>query len=143
MRNAVLKNDKIDGLLGDRAKWRAFLTGLRCEIPTHLSCFNISYTWKGTHRQPRKPKDIAIEKLYRTHWSHEERPLRVFSINVEAINTAQGYDAVERFIKSCRVMATVDESTRIKNPDAKRSKKVVELGRLAEARRILFRNTHH
>jgi SNF2 family DNA or RNA helicase len=127
--------DKIDALLivapnGVHTNW------VRREIPTHLSAKNITFAWRGTPSS-KKAKD-AIERMFRTHWTHDDRPLRIFSINVEAINSANGYAIVERFLKAFpRTMMAVDESTRIKNPDAKRSKKVCELGLLAIARRIL------
>lgn len=128
------EQDKIDGIAviapnGVQTNWT------RREIPTHLSAFNIAYAWKGTPSS-KKAKD-EVERLYRTHWSHEDRPLRVFAINIEAVNSSNGYEALLRFVKSCRVMVIVDESTRIKTPTAKRSIKVCEIGRFGIARRIL------
>lgn len=105
------------------------------EIPTHLSVDSLCYAWRGTPSS-KKAKD-DIERMYRTHYAPGESPFRVFSINIEALNSPNGFEAVKRFLLAYNVMAVVDESTRIKNPDAKRSKKVCELGALATARRIL------
>lgn len=126
--------DKINAILviapnGVHTNW------VKREIPTHLEVESICYAWRGTP-STKKAKD-AVEKVYRTLPAGQREPLRVFAINVEAINSANGYEAVKRFLIAFRVMAIVDESTRIKNPQAKRSKKVCELGRIATARRIL------
>lgn len=103
------------------------------EIPTHMDIPIRSYAWNG---KPKTKKEVAE---YKKFWSDpEDRSfLRVFTINIEAINTQSGYDEMETFIGSMRVMLIIDESTRIKNPDAKRTEKVIELGRSAIARRIL------
>lgn len=103
------------------------------EIPIHMDIPVISYAWNG---KPKTKKEIA---KYEKFWSARipAGTLRVFTINVEAVNTASGFDEAVKFLTSCRVMMAVDESTRIKNPDAKRTEKVIELGRLAIARRIL------
>ena len=126
--------DKIDAIAviapnGVHTNW------VRREIPTHLEVKSLCYAWRGTPSSKKAKEDV--ERMYRTHYAHEDRPLRVFAINIEAINSNNGYEALERFIKAYRVMVIVDESTRIKNPDAKRSKKVVTLGREGIARRIL------
>lgn len=126
--------DKMDALLviapnGVSSNWT------RREIPTHLSAETICYCWKGTPKT-KKAKD-AVEALFRTHHRQGKAPLRVLSINVEAINTGPGFELVKRFLLAYRTMAIVDESTRIKNHSAKRSIKVCELGQFAIARRIL------
>jgi len=105
------------------------------EIPTHMSIETVCTAWRGTPGT-KKAKD-AIERLYRTHYEEGKAPMRVFTINIEAINSANGYEAVKRFLIAYKVLAVVDESTRIKNPTAKRSEKAVKLGELAVARRIL------
>lgn len=126
--------NKIDALLviapnGVSSNWT------RREIPTHLEVETISYCWKGTPKT-KKAKD-GIERIFRTHYQEGQAPLRVLSINIEAINTGPGFELVKRFLLAFRTIAVVDESTRIKNHAAKRSVKVCELGRFAEARRIL------
>lgn len=128
--------DKIDGIAviapnGVHTNW------VRREIPTHLEIESKCYAWRGTP-STKKAKD-AIEAIYRTvpQGSGRREPFRVFAINVEAVNSANGFEALKRFVTYGRIMVIVDESTRIKNPTAKRSKKVVELGRYGIARRIL------
>jgi len=124
--------NKIDAILivapnGVHTNWT------RREMPTHLGIDTCMYAWNG---KPTTKKAVAA---YNKLWDGLDKnpALRVFSINVEAINTAAGYEAAEKFISCFRTMMVVDESTRIKNPAAKRTAKVIELGRQAIARRIL------
>lgn len=105
----------------------------RREIPTHLGIDTLHYTWRG---KPTSKREIAALESF---LSTKEMPskMRTLSMNVDAINSPVGFEVAERFLESGRVYFAMDESTRIKNPKAKRTEKVVELGRLAEARRIL------
>lgn len=108
---------------------------VRREIPMHVEIPCVTFAWRGTPSTKKAKADI--ERMYRNAPAGEREPFRVFAINVEAMNSANGYEALKRFLIAYRVMVIVDESTRIKNPNAKRSKKVCELGKLGEARRIL------
>lgn len=107
---------------------------IKREIPTHLEVESLTFAWRGTPSS-KKAKD-EVERMFRTHYQGKP-PLRVFAINIEAVNFANGYDLVERFLRAFKCMIICDESTRIKSPDAKRSKKAVALARIATARRIL------
>lgn len=65
---------------------------------------------------------------------------RCLIINVEALSTVQkAVDACHALFETGRTMVTVDESTRIKNSGARRTKTVVTLGRndAVAARRIM------
>lgn len=63
--------------------------------------------------------------------------LRVLCINVEALSHKSGFDFLKRFLLSTEAMMAVDESSRIKNPDAKRTENLCKLGELAKYRRVL------
>jgi len=63
--------------------------------------------------------------------------LRVFTINIDAVNTEFGFNFCQYFIKNSKAMVVIDESTRIKNRRAKRTKRVHNLGLLAPYRRIM------
>lgn len=73
-----------------------------------------------------------LERLVRTRG----RPRALF-VNVEALSVDSGAAEAIRAVAGPRTMMTVDESTTIKSPDAKRSKRVVQLGQLMGARRIM------
>ncbi len=66
-----------------------------------------------------------------------KRGLRIYCINDESIATKQGFYMTSRFLLTGPSLMTVDESTRIKNPKAIRSKAAYKLGHGAEYRRIL------
>lgn len=74
-----------------------------------------------------KPQDALFNPSPKLRW---------LTMNLEAINTTAGRDMAERFLRSGRMMMVVDESQRIKNPTAKSTKAVIQLGRLATLRRI-------
>jgi hypothetical protein len=73
-----------------------------------------------------------LERLTRT----TDRPRALF-VNVEALSVDTGAAEVIRAVAGPRTMMTVDESTTIKSPDAKRSERVTILGQLMGARRIM------
>jgi len=64
--------------------------------------------------------------------------LRIFVMNIEALSTPKGADTALAFVKhNPQCMVVVDESTTIKNRQAKRTKNVVKVGRAAKYCRIL------
>lgn len=63
--------------------------------------------------------------------------LRVLCMNVESFSTKRGTEFAKRFLNSTDCMMVVDESSRIKNPDAKRTENICKLGEKAKYRRIL------
>jgi len=58
-------------------------------------------------------------------------------MNVEAFSTKKGVDFAAKFLNSHKTLMAIDESTTIKNPEAKRTKNIVSLGRYAVCKRIL------
>lgn len=108
---------------------------VRREIPTHLSTNCLAVAWRG--KPTTKTKKAEIDKLFARFPEDGPPTLRVFAINIDAINKPEGYDIVEDFVKCFRTMMVVDESTRIKNPKTERTKRCIKLGRQATARRIL------
>lgn len=67
----------------------------------------------------------------------ESDQLQVTSMNIEAFVTKSGKEYAAAFLRSHKVMMVVDESSRIKNPKALRTKSINKLGHLAAFRRIL------
>jgi SNF2 family DNA or RNA helicase len=124
--------NKIDALLilapkGVHTNW------IRREIPEHMEIEPICYEWRGNPTS--KKAKAGLDRLYTRYENHA--PLRILAINIDAVITKAGMEAIEEFLKCFRVMMVIDESTRIKNPKTKRSQKILELGKLATARRIL------
>ena len=63
--------------------------------------------------------------------------LKVFAVNVEAFQAQTFLTFANAFLKMNKTMIVLDESTRIKNPEAKRAKKIVSFSEDAVCRAIL------
>lgn len=107
---------------------------IRREIPTHLSVPAIARAWTKTGGQKTRR---ALEELFRPREDGEPVPLRVLSMNFDALNTKDGFDMAKRFLSATKPLVIVDESSRIKNPTAARTKKLMELRKYSAMRRIL------
>lgn len=130
---AFMEN-KIDCLIvvapkGVHANW------VRREIPTHVSVPSLAIAWRG--RPTTKAKKTDLERLFEPLPEGSAPILRVFTINIDALIRDEGYEMVEDLLHKFRCMMVVDESQRIKNHSAQRTKKCIKLGRQATARRIL------
>ena len=101
------------------------------EIPTHL-VDHIDYKcvlWQSLiNAKQQKKLDILFEA---------GEDLHILVMNVEALSTKKGVAFAEKFLNSHRAMMAIDESTTIKNPNAKRTKNIVGIGKIATYRRIL------
>lgn len=66
------------------------------------------------------------------------RGLSILVVDTEALSASpRAYEACEEFLRARQCMLVVDESTMVKNPGAKRTKRVLKLAELAPYRRIL------
>ena len=101
------------------------------EIPNHLAS-HIQPTMVLWTALTSKTKDKEYQSLFET--GHD---LHILIMNVEALSTKKGLDFAAKFLRSHTTMLAVDESTTIKNPTAKRTKSILQLGKQAEYRRIL------
>jgi len=61
----------------------------------------------------------------------------VMAMSYNSIMTEAGKKAAQKFLKSRRCMYILDESHMIKNPDSKRTKRIVASGRYAKYKRVL------
>jgi len=101
------------------------------EIPTHL-VDHIDYKcvlWQSLINAKQQKK---LDTLFETG-----EDLHILVMNVESLSTKKGVAFAEKFLSSHRAMVAIDESTTIKNPEAKRTKNIVTLGKLATYKRIL------
>lgn len=106
----------------------------RREIPEHLEAPHIALAWtSGMGKRARaKMEDLFIPR------GHGDIPLlRILTMNYEALNTKEGWAFAVRFVRSMRVMAAADESSRIKNHKAIVTKRLMELKPYTEIRRLL------
>jgi SNF2 family DNA or RNA helicase len=102
------------------------------EIPQHLPDHINSnvFLWKSLITKEQKRK---YDSLFR----HDFTKLDIFIMNVEALSTKKGFEAARQFLNVKRTLFAVDESTTIKNPQAKRTKNILHLSKMSKYRRIL------
>ena len=109
-----------------------YMNWVRKEIPAHLdpSMKVRVVAWRGG--KSRENKDEIAWLM----GDHEGFPILV--MNIEALSgTERAIDLCEEFLRKYPSIMVVDESTKIKNHKAKRTKTVLWLGQLAKMRRIL------
>jgi len=121
---------KIDRLLVVAPKG-AYMNWVDLEIPVHVPDYIEKKVlgWKPSTSAKYKAqlKDILTVGDYR---------LKIMVMNVEAFSTKKGLDFAKLFLIG-NSMIIVDESTTIKNPQAKRTKSLLALSKEAKYRRIM------
>ena len=103
----------------------------RNEIPTHMPehVLHDICVWQPNHTQ----------KFLHT-WNKmfaQDYNLKIFLMNIEAFSTRKGVEVAEKFLLGHSSLMAIDESTTIKSKNAKRTKSIVKLGKLAKYRRIM------
>ena len=101
------------------------------EIPNHLAS-HIDHKTVLWTALTSKTKDKEYQQLFKV-----DLDLHILIMNVEAFSTKKGLEFATRFLNCHNSLVTVDESTTIKTPTAKRTKAILALGKLAKYRRIL------
>ena len=106
-------------------------TWYKQEIPTHLPDHieNVLVLWQANITKSQSKK---LGNLFKTG---EE--LHILIMNVEAFSTQKGVDFARKFLSCHNTLMTIDESTTIKNPDAKRTKNICKLAEGVKYKRIL------
>ena len=123
-------NGKINGalIIAPKGVYQNWHEG---EIPTHLvnHIEHKNVLWQSLINVTQQKK---LDTLFETG-----EDLHILVMNVESLSTKKGVAFAEKFLNSHRALMAIDESTTIKNPEAKRTKNIVTLGKLATYRRIL------
>jgi SNF2 family DNA or RNA helicase len=101
------------------------------EIPKHFldEIEHEVFTWRANPNKQQKESLIRAVK--------DKSKFRLLLINVEGFATPKVKKYTEAFIKNSNFMLAVDESTTIKNHQAKRTKALISLGKQASYKRIL------
>lgn len=103
---------------------------VRREIPTHLEVpVRAAAFSSGASRKAKN----EIERLFKP----ANGVLIVLAMNIDAINHKEGYSLAVRFMRQYETAMVIDESGRIKNPEAKRTEKAIALGYLAVSKRCM------
>jgi SNF2 family DNA or RNA helicase len=121
---------KVDGALIVAPKG-VVKTWYEQELPTHLPDHieNTTVLWQPHITKTQREK---LESLFEA-----ETNMHILIMNVEALSTDKGVKFATKFLNSHKVLMAVDESTTIKTPTAKRTKNIIDLGRMAKYRRIM------
>ena len=128
----LFEADKINALLiitpkGNLRNWD------KNEIPKHLPdrIDKKVVVWQPNHTKKwqQEYSELVLEE-------HSDR-LEILTMNVEAFSTEKGLKFARAFVLNHETMIAVDESTLIKNPQAKRTKSLLGLSREAPYKRIL------
>ena len=101
------------------------------EIPAHLPDHidDVTVLWQANiTKQQQEKLDYLFEP---------EENLHILIMNVEALSTTKGKDFAEKFLDSHNTLMAIDESTTIKNPNAKRTKNILKLSESAKYKRIM------
>ena len=106
-------------------------TWYKDQIPTHMPDHveHKAVLWRSNINAKQQKK---LDVLFETG-----QDLHILVMNVEAFSTKKGIEFAYKFLRCHNTMMTIDESTTIKNPDAKRTKNICTLGPHAKYRRIL------
>lgn len=124
------ENGKIDTLIiiapnGVHAQW------VNEQIPEHLT---ESVPWAGGYTVASP----TMEQARRLRKAKEFKDgLRIVAIHIDMMSHASGKALLRELLLSSQAMLVVDESSRIKDSSSKRTKALLELGKLAKYRRIL------
>ena len=125
----LYKKGKIDRLLVVAPKG-TYMNWVDQEIPTHVPDYveKEILAWKPSNSEKYK----AELRKFREH----DYKLKIFVMNVEALSTIKGLKQAGLFLIG-KSMMIIDESTTIKNPQAKRTKNILALAKESKYRRIL------
>ena len=98
------------------------------EIPNHMP----DYIEKKVGLWRTDPNAKELKPLFSTG-----AELHILIMNVEAFSTKKGVQFAHKFLSCHNSLIGIDESTTIKNPNAKRTKSILALRLLSKYRRIL------
>jgi len=120
--NIAMLYDKgaIDGALIIAPK-SVFTVWVKNEIPTHYpfvdECDIVSWSNASTIKNR-----LAQERLFARNGN-----FKMFVMNVEALSRGNGFDMAKQFLNKFKCLMAIDESSKIKNPSADRTKNILKL----------------
>lgn len=128
----LYSSGKIDGILVVAPKGVHTNWVLR-EIPLHMNC---SYIARAYNSGMGKKAATYCDEVFTPRERGSPYPLRILTINFDAIRTRGGLEYAKRFLISTKSLFVIDESSRIKNEKTENYKAVDRLRPLAKYRRI-------
>jgi SNF2 family DNA or RNA helicase len=110
----------------------SYMNWITNEIPVHMPDHiprKVAY-WKANLG---KKEDEVLQHFLKDSFDG----LKIFVVNVEALAYSRSFNIAHSFTSTHKTLAVIDESTTIKNQDAKRTKSAYMIGVRAVARRIM------
>lgn len=103
------------------------------EIPAHFNCTQYDAEfWQSSSTSQRK----RFLELCRVAVSRNKRPT-ILAINYDSVGMEAVVEPLDAVLQRTRTYLVCDESSRIKNPKAGRTKRTVSMSRMAAVRRIV------
>lgn len=103
------------------------------EIPTHMGDSVIARAWSSGMSKSQR---AHVEEIFQVREEGEQTPLRILTINFDALIRDEGYTFAKRFLIATRAVIVADESSRLKNLKSGRTVAAISLRRLARYARI-------
>lgn len=101
------------------------------EIPAHMpDRIPVTSGWYSSKHGAKPYKELTNNALNR-------EALKVIAFNIEGFTSINATSLIEMYLTYCKCMVAVDESSRIKNPSADRTKYLIKIGSMADYKRIL------
>jgi superfamily II DNA or RNA helicase len=121
--------DEIDGVMVIASPKLVHKQWVTEAVPQHMTD---AVKWRAAAWSPTRKTPIEVAKAER------QKRLRILTFNVDAFSTESGkaFKAATEFLKSGRIFLIEDESSRIKNPKADRTKAILKLRDMAACRAI-------
>lgn len=123
-------NGRIDTLIvvapnGVHAQW------VNEQVPTHLSdAVPYSAAYSGAALSPEERENMSKTLKFKGG-------LRIFALHIDSLSYPKGKEFLRQILLGGNCLLVVDESSRIKDSNSKRTKSLIEVGKLAKYRRIL------
>lgn len=120
--NAVL-------IFGNKGSYRNWVD---TELPVHMPD---GVPYMSTYWDASAPKDLrdSYPRLLKAY----DGVLKIFVMNIEALAHKRSFDIAYEFARQHDTLLVVDESTTVKNPQAKRTKAAIKLASVCKYRRIM------
>jgi SNF2 family DNA or RNA helicase len=121
---------EIDAVLvfSNKGSFRNWVT---VEIPKHIPT-HVKYKAYAWDNRPTKKAKRELVSFATGNWG-----LKFFAMNIEALAHKRSAAIANRFVQIHKCLMVIDESTTIKNYQAKRTRAAIIIGRIARYRRIL------
>lgn len=102
-------------------------------LPTHCAVPYVAHLWRGGSAKEQRELNTWLATP-----DAAQGALRVLVVNVEACGSSlKAQQLVEHFVRNGRCAIVVDESSKIKNPTALRTKFLCKVGRRSPLKRIM------